>query len=101
MTGRNHLGTTKEILEYVTAMNDELLKHKKQKSSMRDWDYHESMKHCIYEINERKKLISMCFNKLNSFDEFNENTRLELIATIKKQFVHIGNFAMMGWLKSK
>ena len=101
MTGRNHLGTTSEMLEYFTKMNDELVKHKKQKSSMRDWGFTNSMAHCIYEMEQRTRRIKKHFKKLNSFDEFNEDTKLELINTINKQFIHIGNFAMMGYLKSK
>lgn len=101
MTGKNHLGTTSEMLEYLTAMNNELIKHKKEKSSMREWGFNQSMRHCINEMNKRTKEIKRCFEKVTSFDEFNEDTRIQLYEIIIKQYVHIGNFSMMGYLKAK
>ena len=108
MTGRNHLGSTSEMLEFITNMNDELIKHKKQKSSMRDWSFNQSMFHCIQEIKDRTKQIKTLHRKLvpfrityshglHSLDDHKKPNRLEM----NKQFIHIGNFAMMGYVKSK
>ena len=68
---------------------------------MSDWQFSNSMFHCIGEIKKRINQIERLTNKLNSFEEFNDITRLEVYEIIIKQYVHIANFSMIGNNKAK
>ncbi len=101
MTGKNHLGTTDELISFMKSMNDQLQKHKNEKTSMRNYSFIQTMKNNIPEINKRIEQIKVLTDKLNSFDEFNDDDRQNMYSEINKQFTHIANYCLMGWLKSQ
>lgn len=100
MVGTNHLGTETELKSFLDAMNLQLLKHQDEKISMRDWTMHDVLRNNLPEIISRTKKIQMLYDDLVLNCE-DLNSVKNLKSHISKQFVHIGNYAMMGWLKSQ
>ena len=98
MTGRNHLGNADELTSFKMAMKRQLMKHKKEKQSMRMWDFESVMLNNIPEIQKRIEKI----NKLNIRikNDIFKDTIVADKKKINKQFVHIANYCLMGFLKS-
>jgi len=80
-----HLGTTTELIWFSMEMAKQLESHKEEKKSLRLWDYEEVEELVINEVKKRIKIIE------HSIDP-NE---------IQKQSIHIANYAMMLYVKSK
>lgn len=99
MTGINHLGNTDELLSFMKSMNNELQKHKKEKFSMRDYTFWQTMMNNIPEIKKRITKINDLFNKIQIERDGGEVEKMT--NEINKQFIHIANYSLMGWLKSK
>ena len=99
MTGKNHLGNDKELSLFISQMKKQLKKHEKEKQSMRTWSFESVMLNNIPEILDRIASISD-LNVIIKNDLFNKKTK-ESKKEINKQFVHIANYCLMGFLKSK
>ncbi len=100
MVGVNHLGTAEELMSFVAVMNKELKKHKDEKHSMRSWQFESVMLNNIPEIQKRIEKISKLNIRIKN-NLFGDSNNDEDKREITKQFIHIANFCMMGWLKSK
>lgn len=82
---KGHLGNFQELLQYTLQMQIELDKHKKEKSSLRYLDKQYVNNFVLENIQKRSKnltLQDLYFHK----------------SLIQKQFVHIGNYAMFGYV---
>lgn len=83
---KKHLGTSSELCWFAMQMAEELEKHQKEKLPLREVDYNHVENLVINEIRQRIDLIS----KSNLTKEEKE-----------KQCVHIANYSMMLFLRSK
>ncbi len=81
-----HLGNSVELCWFVLEMAKQLKKHKKEKTSLREESFGDVRTITIREIQDRVKV----FADINSSKE-----------DIEKQAVHIANYAMMMFLRSK
>jgi len=99
-----HLGTNEELTEFSIEMATQLNYHRDEKQSMRKWSFEQVMKNNIPEIQERINLISRNYQTILDGHIGGVKIPPENIVLYKKeiikQFVHIGNYAMMGWLKT-
>jgi len=80
------LGNSVELCWFTLEMAKQLKKHKKEKTSLRDVSFGDVRTLTIREIQDRVKI----FANINSSKE-----------DIEKQAVHIANYAMMLFLRSK
>ena len=80
-------------------MATQLNVHRDEKQSMRNWSFESVMLNNIPEITDRIKWINDLHIEIKN-DLMNEVTK-DNKELITKQFVHMANYAMMGWLKSK
>lgn len=94
-----HLGTDDELISFMKEMKNQLIRHQNEKQSMRNWTYNEVMKNNIPEIKTRISDIDTIW-KMN-LDTVERQQKVIREKVIAKQFVHIANYCMMGWLKSK
>lgn len=81
-----HLGDSVELCWFALEMAKQLKKHKKEKTSLREESFGDVRTIVIREIQDRVKV----FADINSSKE-----------DIEKQAVHIANYAMMLFLRSK
>ena len=80
-----HLGTAQELCWFAMQMAKQLENHKKEKKPLREWDIDAVQDLVVDEISQRIKLI------------LNTNSK----EIMEKQSVHIANYAMMLFLRSK
>jgi len=83
---KGHLGTAKELTWFAMEMAEQLEIHKKEKTSLREESFGDVRTIVIREIQDRIKV----FENIDSSKE-----------DIEKQAVHIANYAMMLFLRSK
>lgn len=91
-----HLGNTEELLHYLMEMNEQLDKHRKEKQPLRELDMFDLIQMLVPEIINRAKEI----HQINRTMRHSKNSSL-LQQEIKKQSVHIGNYAMMIFCKAR
>lgn len=82
----DYLGTAKEVCWFAMEMAEQLEAHKDEKSSLREKSFGDVRLIVIDEISRRIQKIA----SINSSKE-----------EMEKQAVHIGNFAMQLFLRSK
>lgn len=85
-----HLGTSSELMWFGMRMAEELENHIKEKTSLREVDCEEVKRLVIREIRLR----------LDKIEELNVEDTDDL-QRIAKQCVHIANYSMMLFLRSK
>ncbi len=83
---KGHLGTAKELCWFALEMAEQLEIHKKEKTSLREESFGDVRTLVIREIQDRIKVFS-------DIDSSKQD--------IEKQAVHIANYAMMLFLRSK
>lgn len=81
-----HLGNTKELCWFAMEMAEQLELHKDEKESLREWGFGDVRTLVITNLKKRIKIL-----------EDIESSKEDL----EKQAIHIGNYAMMLFLRSK
>lgn len=81
----DHLGNNLELVMFTQDMQKELEKHANEKTPLRNWTINNVVRNSVFEIEHRIKQIQ----KSSSLPE------------IKKQSLHIANYALFMYLKSK
>lgn len=80
----DHLGTREEILDFSHEMAEQLWKHKGERKGLRDVPYREVRELTVDELLKRIPAL-----------------RDGEMKAVNKQCVHIANFVLFLWLKSK
>ena len=96
MTGKNHLGTNKELTEFSIEMATQLNVHRNEKQSMREWGFERVMLNNLPEIQDRLITIKNCLDKIRHKEMYPEKNILLYLEEIAKQSVHIANYCMMS-----
>ena len=85
-----HLGTAKEICWFAMEMADELDRHQAEKPPLREVNFTEVKKLVIDEIRKR----------LDKIEKLPDEGYAEMMLCAK-QFTHISNFSLIGFLKAR
>ena len=100
MTGKDHLGTNEELTEFSIEMATQLNIHREEKQSMREWDFESVMSNNVPQIRNRIEIIERNMMRIKSDWLYSKADTISFHLEIKKQWVHIANYSMMGYLKS-
>lgn len=92
-----HLGNAEELIDFLMNMNEQLVKHKKEKTPLGDYDLFQTVNLAIIqEINPRLKKILKLSRELR-----HSKNRVRDQNEIKKQTIHCANYLLMIFCKAR